>query len=279
MAKTRPGIVIGGLNGCERKTGTTAGGHRYAAASDAGFGYKGGAGGNEDRAVVSEDDDFFAVVDAMGGGLHGEKIAQGVAKLLAQTPRQMQIALKAAQAAIQQLPSGPNTGACLTTARILETDRGGKNLTSFHIGDTQRDIVRHRTLGQWLLRRQPTVLSSVTQNVADELIRLGTMTAKEARKSPYRGVVSNSLSAERCEPVHEVVPVGKKDRLLLYSDGVSENVSRAELITAATKLSVIDLLDWVWEQTERQMRHYDAIRAAGGDAKKDNRTFIAVDIA
>lgn len=63
---------------------------------------------------------------------------------------------------------------------------------------------------------------------------------------------------------------------MLYSDGVSDNLSVEEIIRMGTAKTVSELLKAVWDATEEKMTNHK--RYPKGEAKPDNRSFVAIDV-
>jgi protein phosphatase len=67
-------------------------------------------------------------------------------------------------------------------------------------------------------------------SLVDEQIRLGTMTAEEAERSPFRSVITRAIGTQKSVTEDELeMDVEKGDVFLLCSDGLTREVSEAEI--------------------------------------------------
>ncbi len=184
-------------------------------------------GANEDGAFLASwpgGPGLLAVVDGMGGGPSGEKASRLVLKALEEAclngdpdrPRDLVLsALDRANAAILEL--GLGAGATLALAEI---HRG--RMRSYHVGDAhllltgQRGKVRRLTIAHG-----PTGYA----------VEAGLMDEEEALFHEDRHIVSNHLGNEDMR-VEMATPVGirPRDRLLLASDGLFDNLHVEEIV-------------------------------------------------
>jgi len=266
--------IILGESGSGSWEGTTSGGLTIAAATDAGFNYK---PVNEDRIVIG--DDFAAVIDGMGGHSGGERAAQIVAEEIASTPADMPGALHRASVRMQREDDARDVysgkaGACVMTARVLR-DRNALTVKSYQAGDVKRIIAHQRSLlGQ---RGGPLSFDeSSDQGLVGSLVASGVITPEEAKTHAYRNVVLNYICKEEPKASYSATNIHQGDAVLLYSDGVSDNLSVEEIIRMGTAKTVSELLKAVWDATEEKMTNHK--RYPKGEAKPDNRSFVAIDV-
>lgn len=249
---------------------------RIGAFSSPGIGYK---PWNEDRVVAAaDDDDFMAVIDGMGGHENGGAAAQIIAEELARTPQEVQEALQRAQVRIKAANLGEHAGACVTTARLVAT-QDSLTIESYRAGDVRRIIARSRTFLQRLLRRMPTIEATTDQTLMQYLLALGLITPEEAKTHRLRGVVSNAITAENCNPVHETVLVRPGDRVLLLDDGGTENFAgNDELVALGLWRSVRGMSKHVRDVVLSRMLDYEGRKDRGLPAKRDNVSGAFMDI-
>jgi serine/threonine protein phosphatase PrpC len=217
---------------------------------------------NEDS--VWAQDGVYLVADGMGGHDAGEvasATAIGVLKTLGArtcTPDDVRQTVRAAHAAVRGLPS--------TTGRRPGTTATGVVLTVH--GDTPCWLVLNvgdsRTY-----RMAGGVLEQVTHDHSEvaELVAQGLVRADDAGRHPRRNVVTRVLGggASGVEPDVWLLPVSPGDRMLVCSDGLTDELSdariQAELRTAPDPQDAADRL-------------VAAALTAGG---RDNVTAIVVD--
>jgi hypothetical protein len=66
---------------------------------------------------------------------------------------------------------------------------------------------------------------------------------------------------------------------MIYSDGVGDNIDARKIIEESRACTVASLCAALWVITEEKMKNRDAYRARGEHAKRDNRSFVVMDIA
>lgn len=218
---------------------------------------------NEDSLWAS--DGVFLVADGMGGHDAGEvasATAIAVLKTLADpmpTTDDVRRAVAAAHAAVRELPS--------TTGRRPGTTATGVVLTVH--GDTPCWLVLNvgdsRTY-----RMAGGVLEQVTHDHSEvaELVAQGLVTADEASRHPRRNVVTRVLGggASEVEPDVWLLPVSPGDRMLVCSDGLTDELSDARI-----QAELRAAQDGSQAAADRLVA---AALAAGG---RDNVTAIVVD--
>lgn len=187
----------------------------------------------EEPAVLAARGRFYAVCDGMGGHAAGQ-IASELAlktifkKYYSNTADDSETALVGAiqyanslvRDTAAAIPGRSGMGTTFTGAVILEEE-----LIAAQVGDSRLYLVRGGEIRQ------------VTQDHSwiAEQVRLGTMDAATAARSPFRNVITRSLGAEATVEVdlfRERLQPG--DVLLLCSDGLTGHVSDEEMAALAT---------------------------------------------
>jgi protein phosphatase len=179
---------------------------------------------NNEDAVVSGDR-LAAVADGMGGHPGGE-VASAVAAALVQaafTGRsldELQAAVRAANRAIWDRAdgSGELEGMGTTICAVGLTEDG--NLAVVNVGDSRAYVWRDGSLSQL----------TEDHSVVAELVRRGELSEQEALDHPLRGVLTRALGVgPDVEPDNVVYPAVEGDRLLLCTDGLSNEVPDDEI--------------------------------------------------
>lgn len=192
---------------------------------------------NEDRYLVAHDVGLFAVADGMGGHAGGE-VASGLAVqtidahihqhrevLLAPGGDREPVAallvesMQRANTAIRQAGAVDPTLRGMGTTATSILFRGGRACVA-HVGDSRAYLVRHGHIVQ---------LSEDHSLVAQQL-RAGVITEEQARRSPYKNIITRSVGVDDALLVDVVtVDVVDGDTFVLCSDGLSGLVTDDEI--------------------------------------------------
>ena len=186
---------------------------------------------NEDRFVADPEHNLYLVADGMGGqeagemasGLAAEIIPRVVQDRLAhqEDPRDaVQQALAEANAAIVHAGRNQPIGRRMGTTAVLAVRQADKFYVA-GLGDSRAYLIRHGKVEQL----------TVDHSVAMALELNGTLTAEQARNSPWQHVLYRFLGCAEMSEGAEVRPFIPEpgDRLLLASDGLTNHVSPDDL--------------------------------------------------
>jgi protein phosphatase len=192
---------------------------------------------NEDRFVADPVRHVFLVADGMGGqecgerasGLAVEIIPRAVGDLLAshQAPDlAVRGALERANQAIIAAGRCQARGRRMGTTAVLAVHQADRVYVA-GVGDSRAYLVRGRQVEQL----------TVDHTLADHLERSGTITAEQARNSPWRNVLYKFLGCAEMSEGAEVRPFAPQagDRLVLGSDGLTNCICDEDLITGAAR--------------------------------------------
>ncbi len=217
---------------------------------------------NEDSVWAA--DGAYLVADGMGGheaGQAASRTAIGVLRGLcegAPGPDEARRTVRAAHAAVRDLPSTTGRRPGTTATGVVLTEHGSTPCwLVVNVGDSRT----YRMAGG--------VLEQVTLDHSEvaELVASGIVGADEASRHPRRHVVTRVLGggSTRVEPDVWLLPVSPGDRMLVCSDGLTDELSdariQAELRAEGAAQPAADRL-------------VAAALAAGG---RDNVTAIVVD--
>lgn len=220
---------------------------------------------NEDAYLA--DGTVFAVADGMGGHEAGEVASAAVIEELstlrgsshdgATTPRELVDAIERAQTHVAAISGGLPRGAGSTVAGVALVDfPQGAHWLVFNIGDSR---VYRLLAGEF---RQLSIDHSLVQEMVDE----GTLTREQARTSPQRNVITRALGSADWEPAYLLIPVTDTERILVCSDGLTNEVDDDQL--AEFLASDAELDSMVHELCELAL-------ANGG---RDNISIVVVDV-
>jgi len=288
----------------------TKSGYRASAATDKGVNYK---DHNEDCVVVSPETNMIAVVDGMGGREGGREAGQYIARALKENPLNVKSAIEKAKAMMDK--NLDMSGACFLSARVME-QKGKKYLDVNQAGDVK--LIVYDKNGR--VKNQ-----SKDQSLPQILVDLGIIDEDQALYNQYRNVVIGGISTENYletqrealeglkdpkkypkdaikafpepgETKNYIVPVESGDRIVIISDGISDNFTPKEIggmIEGKTQEEAIQEISDATD--ERMMDEANIIKtteAAGGRVelrafsdgylstpKRDNRGIAILDIA
>ncbi|MBW4646238.1 MAG: Stp1/IreP family PP2C-type Ser/Thr phosphatase [Goleter apudmare HA4340-LM2] len=181
---------------------------------------------NQDAYYIDPEGRFFVVADGMGGHAGGEEASRIATQEIRayleenwqspQLPKDllMQALSRANEAILQDQQSHPERADMGTTV-VVVLFRSPDITWCAHVGDSR------------LYRLRKSHLEQVTEDhtwVA-RAIKLGDITAEEARSHPFRHVLSRCLGREDLNQI-DVQPLDVQvgDRLLLCSDGLTEEL-------------------------------------------------------
>jgi protein phosphatase len=194
---------------------------------------------NEDRFVADPERCVFLVADGMGGqecgerasGLAVEIIPRALGDLLAaqQAPDlAVRHALEAANQAIIAAGRYQARGRRMGTTAVLAVHQANRVYVA-GIGDSRAYLVRSRQVEQL----------TVDHTLADHLERSGTITAEQARNSPWRNILYKFLGCAEMTEGPDVRPFTPEagDRLVLGSDGLTNYINDEDLIIGAVRFT------------------------------------------
>src|SRR3954454_4745065 len=218
---------------------------------------------NEDNSLA--DERLFAVADGVGGHKAGEVASQTAVDTLQReftepTTDGLIDAVKTANRTVWDLaesnPDQRGMGTTLTALALVNED-GEERLAVVNVGDSRAYLLQQGELEQL----------TEDHRLVEQLVREGQLTPEEAKVHPQRSIITRALGLDPEVEVDswELTPY-KGDRILLCSDGLTNEVSDDEI--ASTLRSVSDP-----EEAARQL--VNEARDHGGS---DNITCVVVDV-
>jgi serine/threonine protein phosphatase PrpC len=231
---------------------------------------------NEDNFLVDALNGLFIVADGMGGGVQGEKASRRAIETFSATLYNNRNLLRALELQVdqsmrQQLSDLLYQAIHAANQEILRIRRSfgakvtmGTTLTAFlllgqnaaiaHIGDSRIYRVRYRDLRQL----------TMDHSLVAEQVREGFITQEQADISPFRNVLVQAIGkSDKIDPQIEFLDVEMGDQYLLCSDGLSNYLTGAEIITVMGEPEGYRIVP----------RLIDCANARGGS---DNITAIAI---
>jgi len=246
---------------------TTAEGHQIVGGSDLGIDYK---AWNEDRAFISTANDFIAAIDGMGGAGGGEIAAQIIAEEFQRisTHGSVQEAIRVASERMVNEGIGSG-GAVFAGARILEDG----SIEVSHVGDARVIIVGPD--GE-------IIHESLDHSPVQEMVRDGIITKEQAIDHPMGHIVRNPVtgSGEIAEvETHIISDVPQGSRVLVFSDGIGDNLTNQELADISVGRSAEEFYNAVETITRGRMDGSLADEQFTTTSKPDNRSLVVLEIA
>lgn len=195
---------------------------RYASATDVGR----VRALNEDSVLTAPP--LFAVADGMGGHEAGEVASAIAVEEIGRHAgvehvriEDLAAALEAARARIDALGgNGPlSAGTTVALVATMEIDGAGYWVV-LNLGDSRVYRASDELFEQ----------VSVDHSVVQELVDAGELTPQQAREHPYRHMITRALGAgPMSEPDYWLIPAEAGDRMLVCSDGLTNEVADPEL--------------------------------------------------
>jgi protein phosphatase len=194
---------------------------------------------NEDSYVVDRDHQLFLVADGMGGQERGEQASSLAAEIIPRVvqdklaaredvSRAVQDALAEANQAIVRAGLGQPEGRRMGTTAVLAVRQADRVYVA-GLGDSRAYLVRGDRVEQL----------TVDHSVAKALEASGTLTAEQARHSPWQHVLYKFLGCAEMAEGADVRPFTPEagDRLLLASDGLTNFVTDDDLREGARRFT------------------------------------------
>lgn len=185
---------------------------------------------NQDDFYIDPKGRFFIVADGMGGHAGGQEASRIATKIIPTYLDKLwngpldseslleQAVMQANEGILQDQSEHPERGDMGTTVVVL-MERQGK-VWCGHIGDSR------------FYRLRAARLEQITddQTWVARAMKVGDLTPAEARVHPWRHVLSQCLGRRDLQQVEiQSVAIEPGDRLLLCSDGLTEEVTDAEI--------------------------------------------------
>jgi protein phosphatase len=221
---------------------------------------------NEDRFVADPEHHLFLVADGMGGQEFGERASGLAAEII---PRVMNARL----AAKEEPDKAMLDALAEANQAIIQAGRhqpaGRRMGTTAVVAVQQDDRVYVAGLGDsraYLIRGDRVEQLTVDHSVAKALELNGTLTAEQAKNSPWQHVLYKFLGCAEMPEGPEVRPFEPQagDRLLLASDGLTNHVTDEDLREGARKFQ--DMQHWADHLVEMALQR----------GSRDNVTCVVV---
>jgi protein phosphatase len=209
---------------------------------------------NEDRFVADPEHHLFLVADGMGGQEFGERASGLAAEII---PRVMNARL----AAKEEPDKAMRDALAEANQAIIQAGRhqpaGRRMGTTAVVAVQQADRVYVAGLGDsraYLIRGDRVEQLTVDHSVAKALELNGTLTAEQAKNSPWQHVLYKFLGCAEMSEGAEVRPFEPQagDRLLLASDGLTNHVTDEDLREGARKFH--DMQQWADQLVETALQ-------------------------
>jgi len=221
---------------------------------------------NEDAAVVVPHENFAAVLDGVGGYWGGDKAARFLSAGLLQHPADWPKAIEFARAEMAALPFEEalklyGSSACFAGVRIFQL--GKSRFACIGLCGDCRLV---------LLRGDGGIIQTRDESYVMELIQQGIIQADEALYNEFRNRISNAIrmafpSAITVNPqlmingipdgLSSPVELRAGDRLVLMSDGLSDNLTPGEIQSLTAGLDLNEAYLALVTTVQKRMRDSD----------------------
>ena len=221
---------------------------------------------NEDSYLVS--DNLLVVADGMGGHNAGEVASAMAVQLLREAVTQpiessesflelISTINDAIFAAATGSSEQRGMGTTLTAIAFAGSTSIDERVVVVNVGDSRTYILREGEL------RQITIDHSYVQ----ELVTEGVISADDARTHPRRNIVTRALGIDsRVIADSWTLPILDRDRYLLCSDGLVDEISNEEILAI------------LMQQSDPQHAAESLLAAANDRGGRDNVTVIVADV-
>jgi serine/threonine protein phosphatase PrpC len=218
---------------------------------------------NEDAYVCEPP--LFAIADGMGGAQAGEVASRLAAAALRESDvaegggedRILDLIQEANRRVYDRSSTDPNTSGMGTTITVALVENG--TVAFGHVGDSRAYLIRDGQIEQL----------TDDHSLVNELMKSGKLSPEEAEMHPQRSVITRALGTDPDVDVDTFsVPVQTGDVFLLCSDGLTDMVSRDDILHVVERHR---------EDIESAVRAL--VKAANRGGGEDNITVVAFDIA
>ena len=220
---------------------------------------------NEDSFVSEQN--ILAVADGMGGHNAGEVASEMAVRMLlaatdnlSQTPDALVDVVTEINGAIfAAATSATEQRGMGTTITAMVISRAGvdpQQVVIANVGDSRTYLVRAGELRQ----------ISIDHSYVQELVTQGVITFDDARTHPRRNIVTRALGIDATVLVDSwTLPVFDRDRYILCSDGLVDEISNEEILAISSLHS------------DPQQAAVNLVAAANSHGGRDNITVIVAD--
>lgn len=239
---------------------------------------------NEDRVVVDAKAGIVSVLDGVGGGKRGDEAAQIIAEaILENSEKNIESIIKISQEKMKE--SGiEGGGACLIYAKISANSAGQKFLEIAQSGDVKLFIVDKNGYVRFETRDETEGQDKVDRG---ELSKDELLCSDDGRAYITNCIQPNYGSLKK----YPQTEFNKGERVIIMSDGVSDNLTPDEISEIAKDSTAEDLMVKVSEITNERMLNYSNIIKQSPDRllkgiysdgykskpKRDNRAIAIID--
>jgi serine/threonine protein phosphatase PrpC len=237
---------------------------------------------NEDRILVLPSKSIYSVIDGMGGKKNGHIAAQVLAESIMAKPENV------AQAVSDSAVNMPqSSGACFASIQLTKPVNTYFNIDIYQAGDVKTVIVDKN----WQI-----IYQTDDQNLLQDVLKSGQIISnKEANN--LRTIVTNGIIAGRKPTISQrhINYVPANGYILMYSDGIGDNLTPIELINHMKYHQIGDAIQEVLDVTGNRMGTTHEILEATPRSvregfglfsdnysqfpKPDNRSLLVIDLS
>jgi PPM family protein phosphatase len=187
---------------------------------------------NQDAYDIDSEGRFFILADGMGGHAGGEEASAIATQTIAQYLDQAWSSPKSSEALLEEAFHQANQAILQAQQFNLARSDMGTTAVALMFRDSQPLCAHIGDSRLYRLRGDQLDQITADHTWVANAINTGQMTADEARTHPLRHVLSQCLGREEVQKITmQPLPVQPGDRLLLCSDGLTEELTDALIAT------------------------------------------------
>ncbi|WP_447972693.1 Stp1/IreP family PP2C-type Ser/Thr phosphatase [Nitrospira sp. Kam-Ns4a] len=223
---------------------------------------------NEDAVLVLDELGLWLVADGMGGHPGGDVASRLAVRAVADFMKRAGLSpsSREAEPLLRKAIQHANDAVREESRTRPDLSGMGTTLVALHINHEEAVLAHVGDSRAYLLRDRSLRPLTHDHSFVEEQMRLGLLTAEEARRHPYRHMLTRAVGIEpQVEPDTLSLPLEPDDCLLLCTDGLTKMLEDSE---------ILDTLEKASSAPERACRAL--VEAANRRGGPDNITVVVV---
>lgn len=186
---------------------------------------------NEDAVLEDRENNIYGVFDGVGGGPQGgeaSRLASEAVRTALKEGQDLQIAFEQAHKEISSKKIQENGEHMATTATVVKIPPELSRALIANVGDSRVYLIRDGKIQK--LTVDDSYISEEEQPRLDEATSLDSLSEGEKLLFKLRSKISDALGGNQMIPKLLETELRKGDRLVLLSDGISDNLISQEIL-------------------------------------------------
>lgn len=186
---------------------------------------------NEDAVLEDRESNIYGIFDGVGGGPQGAEaslIASGAVQAALKEGKSLQAAFEQAHEEISLKKIETNGDRMATTATVVKILPELSRALIANVGDSRVYLIRDGKIQKLTL--DDTYIDEEAQRKLDEVVSRNDVTAGEYMLFQSRHRITDALGGHQMIPKLLETELRKGDRLVLLSDGISDNLISQEIL-------------------------------------------------